>query len=123
VADKDKTYYAWSTFQKARDEWGRVTERVMPGEEVSASSLGVTDEEFKDLVSIGAVRSTEYPVPEGSTASPVEHLRAEADRIASGSYDVEATQAALVNYTEAATPGAPVVDEATLAAEKEAAKA
>ena len=61
--------YAWSNFQAGWDDEKRVfTKRIKPGEEVSASDLGIEDDEFDELVKMGAVREQPYPeaVADGS---------------------------------------------------------
>jgi hypothetical protein len=66
--------YAWSTFNTEVDEWGKAHGKIEPGDEVTAEKLGVTKEEFADLVEVGAVREQEYPdVAEGQ--SPTEYYR------------------------------------------------
>lgn len=69
------TYYAWSTFKKGVNEWGRVEGYINPGDEVTQSELGVDDEEWQELLDVGAIRDEEYPdAPEG--VSPAEYLAA-----------------------------------------------
>ena len=69
--------YAWSTLTaQEADDKGRY-KTFKPGDEVSAGDLGLDDDEFNELVAVGAVRDVEYPVPPGSDVSPVEQKRAE----------------------------------------------
>ena len=69
--------YAWSTFNTDVDEWGKAHGKIEPGDEVSAEKLGVTKEEFDELVAVGSVREEEYPdVAPGQ--SPAEYYREEA---------------------------------------------
>lgn len=69
---KSKTYYAWSQFRITKDD-KRVV--IKEGEEVTASKLDVSDDEFQGLVENGSVRTTEYPdaAKDGST-TPTRHL-------------------------------------------------
>lgn len=69
-------FYAWSRFIGEREQdSGIVTKWIMEGDKVSQSDLGVSDEEWQDLVKSGAVREAEYPVPKGSTDSPNDHYK------------------------------------------------
>jgi|SRR5580765_3729328 len=66
MADEEKkksggAMYAWSKFKKEVNEWGQVTEWIMPGDKISQGDLGVSDEEWESLVETGAVREDEYP--------------------------------------------------------------
>lgn len=59
------------------------TKVIKPGETVTQESLGLNDEQFRQLVESGAVRPLEYPdMPETYQDSPVNYLREQA-RIAS----------------------------------------
>lgn len=89
-----KSMTAWSKFETERNEQGQPTKTIMPGDTVSQSDLGVSDEEWEYLVETGAVREEEYPdVPDD--VSPAE-------------YQKQVTNAA-VNMSEAQA----AVDEAT----------
>jgi len=67
-------YYAWTNFPVERDEWGKTTKVIKPGDSVSQSDLGVSDEEWADLVEVNAVSEEEYPdIPDHQ--SPAEYLR------------------------------------------------
>jgi hypothetical protein len=76
------TYYAWTPIRTATA--GEVTGfgtqmkvgLVKVGEEVSASSLGVSDEDFQEMVNSGAVRPQEFPeLPPNYQDSPINHIR------------------------------------------------
>src|SRR6266545_3983827 len=54
-------YYAWSTFQLEKNEWGMVTKTLSPGEEVTKVKLNVSDEEWDSLIETGAVSEEKYP--------------------------------------------------------------
>jgi hypothetical protein len=59
------------------------TKVIKPGETVTQDSLGLNDEQFRQLVESGAVRTLEYPdMPDTYQDSPVNYLREQA-RIAS----------------------------------------
>lgn len=84
------TYYAWTRFQTERDGYGRPKNEIMPGEEVTAETLGITDEQFSQHIKSGAVRKAKYPVPSNrSGVSPAEHMKARAIAMAA-SADIEA---------------------------------
>lgn len=73
MADK---YYAWSRFKGEMNEWGQVLSYIEPGDPITQEKLGVDDDEWNELVSIGAVRTAKYPdIP--SHVSPVEHFQRE----------------------------------------------
>jgi hypothetical protein len=75
------TYYAWSEIQVGEgDEAETKVKKVKAGEEVSASSLGIPDEEFDAMVEAGAVKTEEYPdLPEGYTGSPAQFAQEQAE--------------------------------------------
>lgn len=52
--------YANTQFAKSVNEWGRVEEWIKPGEKISQSDLGVSDEEWESLIKSGSVVE-EYP--------------------------------------------------------------
>jgi hypothetical protein len=65
-------YYAWSKFPVEVNEWGQITKTIEPGDEITQTTLGVSDEEWLALVDSGAVRTEGYPdVP--PNLSPAEH--------------------------------------------------
>jgi len=75
------TYYAWSEIQVGTpaDESEEKVKKVKQGETVSASSLGIPDEEFESLVESGAIKTEEYPeLPEGYTGSPAQYAQEKA---------------------------------------------
>lgn len=53
--------YAWSTFKAEVNDWGQTTKFIRPGDEVSKSMLKVSDEEWQELIDVGAVREEQYP--------------------------------------------------------------
>jgi len=66
--------YAWTRFATETDEWGRVQTWIEPGDEVSQSDLGVSDDEWQELQDSGAVSETEYP-PVADGQSPAEYYQ------------------------------------------------
>lgn len=72
-----ETFFAWSPIR-----YGDGIIKV--GETVTQDQLDVEDDDWNYLVETGAVRTMEYPVPEGSTLSPAEYLRQQAIRLAAG---------------------------------------
>lgn len=95
----DKTYYAWSVFNLVKDGKKSV---VNPGDKVTASGLGVPDEEFAAYIENGAVRSIEYPkLPDGFTGSPREFRIAQLHANARGEeWDVAVAAAGGEAYAE-----------------------
>jgi hypothetical protein len=67
-------YYAHSNFQTERNEFGQPTKVVAPGEEVTASKLGVSEAEFELLLEGGSVRTDPYPNVDNQT-SPLDYYR------------------------------------------------
>jgi len=89
-------HYAWTNFPVERDEWGKTTKMIKPGDSVSQSDLGVSDEEWEDLISVNAVSEDEYPdIPDHM--SPAEYLR---DKAAADA-EAEDAKAYLAQYEEA----------------------
>lgn len=75
------TYYAWSNFPVEKNEWGQVTKTIEVGEKVTASDLGVTDEEFEEMIETGVVSEEEYPdIPD--SVSPAEYEKEQLARSA-----------------------------------------
>lgn len=68
--------YANSRFKKTVNEWGRVDEWIEPGDTVSQSDLGISDEEWQGLVDSGAVVEN-YPdgLKESPQTPPAEYYR------------------------------------------------
>jgi len=69
------TYYAWSKFKAEVNEWGVVGKWIMPGDTITKSDLGVSDDEWKELIEAGAVREDKYP-DIAEDVSPAEHWKA-----------------------------------------------
>lgn len=73
--------YAWSPIL-AGDKSAKL------GDEVTASSLGVSKEDFEDLVTSGAVRSKKPPkLPDGWQGSIIDFIRQEAREAFEGTDD------------------------------------
>jgi hypothetical protein len=97
-------HYAWSNFHGS-DKDGKAL-AVKIGEEVTPSGLNVTQEEFDDHVANGSIRTTPWPVPEGSSLSPREHrLRKLAEATENADLDFDANDDAN-NETNAARAAA-----------------
>lgn len=91
-----KSMTAWSKFNTEVNEYGQPTKTIMPGESVSQSDLGVSDEEWEYLVETGAVREEEYPdIP--ADVSPAEYQKS----VANAAVELSEAQAALDTMTEA----------------------
>jgi hypothetical protein len=74
------TYYAWTTFRvNDVDDPNNPSKRttIKPGDKVSASDLGVNDEEFQAYVDNGAIRKMQYPDMGDFGGSPVEFAKAQ----------------------------------------------
>jgi hypothetical protein len=100
----DKTYYAWSPIRSAKVTDASATppkvehSNAQPGDSVTAAKLGLSKEQFDELVASGAVRETKYPdLPEGYQDSPVNFLRQQA--LAASAEDVD-----LGVFADASTP-------------------
>jgi hypothetical protein len=80
------TWYVWSNIMAGKDKSGRPIQ-VIVGEEVTASALNLTDEQFDELIVAGAVRKARYPdILPGSTMSPAEFYKRQA-MVAEGKVD------------------------------------
>ena len=71
-------YYANSRFKKSVNEWGRVEEWIEPGDKISQSDIGVSDDEWKSLVDRGIVVES-YPDDLDPQTPPAEYYRANLD--------------------------------------------
>ena len=67
------TYYAWSNIKTGKD--GKPFAAKV-GDKVDASTLGLDEEQFQELIDAGSVREQKYPVPADSDVSPKDHQRA-----------------------------------------------
>lgn len=94
----DKTYYAWTPIYYDADvdtQSGAINDRKVTkiGDEVSADSLGVSEEEFKEMVAGGSVRSTPYPeeidLKSTNLESPAQVVARSARRLMEGNTDEE----------------------------------
>jgi hypothetical protein len=70
------TYYAWSNFPVEHNDFGQPTKTIKAGEKISQSDLKVSDEDWENLIELGAVREEEYPKDLGTMESPAEYLAA-----------------------------------------------
>jgi hypothetical protein len=68
-------YYAWSRFPTKVNEAGQVMEWIEPGDTITKAQIKVPDEEWDELVRVGAVREEEYPEDLPDSVSPAEHYR------------------------------------------------
>lgn len=66
--------YANSRFPTETDEWGRVHKYIEPGEKISKSDLGVDDDEWNNLIELGAVVES-YPEGLDPQTPPAEYYR------------------------------------------------
>lgn len=70
-------YYAWSRIQHgakvAKDGVYVGPEFAELGESVTASKLGISEDDFQAMIDGGSVREEKWPVPEGDTRSPREY--------------------------------------------------
>lgn len=73
-----KSWYAWTDIQHGKDGERQVLRR---GETVTASKLGIEDDEFEQLKESRAIRQTKYPdMPSDYTGSPREFILEERTR-------------------------------------------
>lgn len=73
------TYYAWSNFKVEHNKEGQVTKWIRCGETVSQSDLSVSDEDWQELINVGAVRTQEYP-PVPSSVAPAEYFKVDNEK-------------------------------------------
>lgn len=64
-----ETYYAWGPIKAGE-------KNADPGDKVSAESLGISKDEFQQLVDSTAVKTQKYPKDVPLGMSPIDHLRA-----------------------------------------------
>lgn len=91
---------AWSTIKlgekntDSKADPSDLTQVIKPGETVSQDSLGLDDEQFKQLLESGAVRALDYPdMPDTYQDSPVNYLREQARIAAEGALsDAQASE-------------------------------
>lgn len=74
------THYAWSNFPVERNEFGQTTKTIKAGDEVSQSDLNVSDEDWEELLEVGAVREEKYPDVEPGQ-SPAEYMAAHPEEL------------------------------------------
>lgn len=79
---------AWSNFV---DKDGK---KIKPGDTVDAGQLGVDEEEWNELVFVGAVRSTKYPEDINTDESPVEYYKRQMAEMAEGDFGKDFGEAA-----------------------------
>lgn len=82
MASKKKKWYAWTRILRKPtidSKSGAMTAKPFskPGDEVTPTILGISENEFDELIVAGVIRSTPYPKI-GRFASPKQHLLAEA---------------------------------------------
>ena len=70
-------HYAWTTFVTGRNDYGQVTETIKPGDSVTQEKLGVSEEEYQELLDVGAIREEAYPKDIPNDMSPVEYYTAQ----------------------------------------------
>lgn len=104
------TYYAWSLIRSADDK-GKVY-TANPGDKVTAESLGLDSDGFKELIDVGSVRERQYPNMGGAIdLSPREHMLAQMRALTNPDATDEALKEAEALLAEEA--GAPVEEKAT----------
>lgn len=82
-------YYAWTNFEVPHEDdpnnRSRAT-KIKAGDEVSADDLGISEDEFKSYIEIGAIRKQPHPDMGNFTGSPIELRKAELAAAAEGGY-------------------------------------
>lgn len=92
------TYYAWTNI---RGGTAKEPKTVEVGSKVTASDLGISDNEFQELIDIGAVRTYEYPDMGKFPGSPVELRKAQlAAASAGGVFDTQYGRVAVEDVDE-----------------------
>lgn len=67
-----KTHYAWSQIKSGTAEKPIIVER---GSKVTASDLGVKQEDFQAMVDAGAIRNKPFTAPDDYQGSAIDFLR------------------------------------------------
>ncbi len=67
-----KTHYAWSQIQGGSEE---KPVKVARGSKVTASNLGISEQEFEAHILAGAIREKPFPAPDDYQGSAVDYLR------------------------------------------------
>jgi hypothetical protein len=75
-------YYAWSNIQAGEKS-------AAPGDTVSASTLGLSEEEFEELVEAEAVREDKYPEGMEDFAGSPNELRKRDLAVSEGTVEIE----------------------------------
>lgn len=65
-------YYAWTDIRGGDADKAVLIRR---GEEVTASKLGVSSEEFQEMVKAGSIKSKPFPAPDDYSGSAVDYFR------------------------------------------------
>lgn len=107
--------YAWSNFVVERNDYGQTTKTITPGEAITQSAIGVSDEEWQSLIDVGAVREDPYPEDIQPNQSPIEHQRAKEAELMSGALSDESRQQ-LLDMIEERAEAEGQVDPATIEA-------
>lgn len=97
--------YANSRFKKTVNEWGRVEEWIMPGDEISQDDLNVSDEEWQGLVDSGAVVD-DYPeaLKNDPQTPPVDYYRNNPDEAPSSNLDESSPSAEVMAAGDTGQP-------------------
>jgi hypothetical protein len=67
-------YYAWTDILSDKG-------KVSRGTKVTKSGLGVSDADFKEMITSGSIRSKKFPAPEDYQGSPLDWAREELKEI------------------------------------------
>lgn len=94
--------YANSRFKAEVDEWGQTTKWIEPGDKISQSDLGVSDEEWQGLIDSGAVVE-KYPEGLDPQTPPAEYYRQNPDEAPAG-VDISAAAAPSGEEPKSAEP-------------------
>jgi len=82
-----KAYYAWSPISLTVDDKPKVIAR---GAKVTASGLGISDDEFQAMIQAGSVRPAQFPAPDDYEGSALDWHR---DQLVAASTPLEEAEA------------------------------
>jgi hypothetical protein len=97
--------YANSRFKKRVNEWGRVEEWIMPGDEISQGDLDIGDEEWQGLIDSGAVVDS-YPegLKDSPQTPPAEYYRNNPEEAPSSDLDESSSSAEMMAAGDTGQP-------------------
>src|SRR5215831_21022346 len=93
---------SWSTFPVG----GHPSEWIRPGDDVSASDLDITDDEYEELKALGAIRDVPYPIPKNDSGefvylgSPREYALAQLEKLSDEQFDASVVDFSVISQLQ-----------------------